>query len=54
MGVEVPPETSVLINEITEHDIAKTAKLIEKNRYKIKNICIVYTSFEDRKGHDNI
>jgi len=30
MDVEVPPETSVLINEITEHDSAKTVKLIEQ------------------------
>ena len=30
MDVEVPPETSVFINEITEHDIAKTVKLIEQ------------------------
>jgi hypothetical protein len=30
MDVEVPPETSAFINEITEHDIAKTVKLIEQ------------------------
>jgi hypothetical protein len=29
VDVEVPMETSVLINEITEHDIAKTVNLIE-------------------------
>jgi hypothetical protein len=30
MDVEVPPETFVLINQVTEHDIAKTVKLIEQ------------------------
>jgi len=30
MNVEIPLETSVLINQATEHDIAKTVKLIEK------------------------
>jgi hypothetical protein len=38
MDVEFPPETSVLIKEITEQDIAKTVTLIEPKagiRYKM-------------------
>jgi len=30
MDLEVPPETSVFINDITEHDIAKTENPIEQ------------------------